>query len=217
MLLPRCLVRLRVLFLGLFFGAVLDGARGSEMSAPLTSQQTLARDIFRELIEINTVQKNGSTPAAVAMAARLRTAGFSDTELQLIGPAAHQNLVVRFRGKDRSRKPVLFICHLDVVEALRDDWTVDPFTFLEKDGYFYGRGTTDIKNDDAALVAALIRLRQEGVTPARDIVVALTENEEGGVFNGVDLLVRNHRDLIDAEFCINPDGGSGEIKNGRRL
>jgi acetylornithine deacetylase/succinyl-diaminopimelate desuccinylase-like protein len=215
MLLP-VLVR-RALVIGCCLATGFTAARGSEMPGPLTPQQTLARDIFRELIEINTVQKNGSTPAAVAMAARLRAAGFSDAELQLIGPAAHQNLVVRFRGKDRARKPVLFICHLDVVEALRDDWTVDPFVFLEKEGYFYGRGTTDIKDEDAALVSALIRLRQEGFTPARDIVVALTENEEGGVFNGVDLLVRNHRDLIDAEFCINPDGGSGEIKNGKRL
>lgn len=188
----------------------------AEMTGPLTAHQKLAREIFRELIEINTVQMNGSTKAAAAMAARLRAAGFSAPDLQLIGPGIHQNLVLRYRGKGGGAKPVLFICHLDVVEALRGDWSVDPFVFLEKDGYFYGRGTTDIKSEDAALVAALIRLRQEGFVPARDLIVALTENEETGTFNGVELLWRNHRPLIDAEFCLNPDGGGGEMKNGRR-
>jgi acetylornithine deacetylase/succinyl-diaminopimelate desuccinylase-like protein len=190
--------------------------RAAQPVTPPTPHQQLAREIFRELIEINTVAKNGSTKAAEAMAARLRAAGFKDTEYQLIGDGpTHQNLVVRFRGKDPTRKPVLFICHLDVVEALREDWSFDPFVFLEKDGYFYGRGTSDIKNEDAALVAALIRLRQEGWAPARDIVVALTEGEETGIGNGVDWLVQNRRDLIEAELCINPDGGTGEIRNGR--
>lgn len=177
--------------------------------------QNLARDIFKELIEINTTFRYGSTKAAEAMATRLRSAGFSDNDIQVIGPdEQHKNLVLRFRGQGKL-KPVLFICHLDVVEALRSDWSVDPFTFLERDGYFYGRGTTDIKNDDASLVANIIRLKKEGFIPNRDIIIALTADEEMGNANGVNWLVTNHRDLIDADFCINPDGGGGDSKNGK--
>ena len=197
------------------FASVLLAVSALAAEPALTPHQQLARDIFRELVEINTVLKNGSTKAAEAMATRLRAAGFPAADVKLLGPGIHQNLVLRYRGKSRDRKPILFICHLDVVEALRDDWSFDPFVFLEKDGYFYGRGTTDVKNEDAALVAGLIRLRQEGFVPSRDIVVALTENEEIGVNNGVELLLRNHRDLIEAEFCLNPDGGGGEMKHGR--
>jgi acetylornithine deacetylase/succinyl-diaminopimelate desuccinylase-like protein len=179
--------------------------------------QNLARDIFKELIEINTTFRYGSTKAAEAMATRLRSAGFSDNDIQVIGPdEQHKNLVLRFRGQGKL-KPVLFICHLDVVEALRSDWSVDPFTFLERDGYFYGRGTTDIKNDDASLVANIIRLKKEGFIPNRDIIIALTADEEMGNANGVNWLVTNHRDLIDADFCINPDGGGGDSKNGKPL
>ena len=175
----------------------------------------LARDIFQELIEINTTLKTGSTKAAEAMAARLRKGGFPESDIQLVGPAPrHMNLVVRYRGKGTLR-PILFISHLDVVEALRHDWSFDPFTFLEKDGYFYGRGTTDIKCEDADLIANLIRLKQEGYVPGRDIIVALTEDEENGDANGVQWLIANRRDLIDADFCINPDGGGGEIQNGK--
>jgi acetylornithine deacetylase/succinyl-diaminopimelate desuccinylase-like protein len=180
-----------------------------------TGYQKLARDIFKELIEINTTFRYGSTKAAEAMAARLRSAGFSDSDINVIGPdEQHKNLVLRFRGQGKL-KPVLFICHLDVVEALRSDWSVDPFTFLEWDGYFYGRGTTDVKNDDASLVANIIRLKKEGYKPNRDIIIALTADEEMGNANGVNWLVTNHRDLIDADFCINPDGGGGDLKNGK--
>ena len=122
--------------------------------------------------------------------------------------------MLRYRGQGKL-KPVLFICHLDVVEALRSDWSVDPFTFLERDGYYYGRGTTDIKNDDASLIANIIRLKKEGFIPNRDIIIALTADEEMGNANGVNWLVTNHRDLIDADFCINPDGGGGDSKNGK--
>jgi acetylornithine deacetylase/succinyl-diaminopimelate desuccinylase-like protein len=177
----------------------------------------LARDIFRELIEINTTSKFGITKAAEAMAVRLKTAGFPVSDIHVIGPdQQHKNLVFRYRGTGKL-KPVLFICHLDVVEALRADWSVDPFTLLEKDGYFYGRGTTDVKNDDASLVANLIRLKKEAYVPNRDIIIALTADEEAGDANGVNWLITNHRDLIDADFCINPDGGGGDLKNGKRV
>jgi acetylornithine deacetylase/succinyl-diaminopimelate desuccinylase-like protein len=197
---------------------VVSPAAVAQTSAPvpaLTDHQRSGREIFRELIEINTSQNMGSTKAAEAMAARLKAAGFPPNDIQLAGPEPqHMNLVARYRGTG-SRQPILFICHLDVVEAVRQDWSLDPFAFVERDGYFYGRGTTDIKDEDADLVAALLRLRQEGFKPDRDIIVALTEDEEGGDANGVQWLLRNRRDLIDADFCINPDGGGGEIKNGR--
>jgi acetylornithine deacetylase/succinyl-diaminopimelate desuccinylase-like protein len=192
-------------------------SQNSDSSRILNAHDTLARGIFRELIEINTTLTSGSTKAAEAMAARLRRAGFPEGDIQLAGPKPqHMNLVVRFRGSG-SRRPILFISHLDVVEALRQDWSLDPFTFTERDGYFYGRGTTDIKCEDADLVANLIRLKQEGYVPGRDIIVALTEDEENGDDNGVQWLLANRRDLIDADFCINPDGGNGEIKNGKPI
>jgi acetylornithine deacetylase/succinyl-diaminopimelate desuccinylase-like protein len=186
-------------------------------SETLTGYQKLARDIFKELVEINTTTSSGSTRAAEAMASRLRTAGFPENDIQVIGPdPLHSNLVVRYPGKGK-QKPVLFICHLDVVQALPSDWTMDPFTFLEKDGYFYGRGTTDIKCEAADLVANFIRLRQEGYKPGRDIIVALTDGEEGGSVNGLNWLLTGHRELIDAGFCINPDGGGGDMKNGKHI
>jgi len=190
-------------------------AQTTDRSSGLTEYQRSGRDIFRELIEINTSPTMGSTKAAEAMAARLRAAGFPENDIRLVGPQPqHMNLVVRYRGSGTLR-PVLFICHLDVVEALPKDWSFDPFAFREQDGYFYGRGTTDIKDEAADLVAAFIRLSKEGFKPNRDIILALTEDEEGGDANGVQWLLQNRRDLIDAEFCINPDGGGGEIKNGR--
>jgi acetylornithine deacetylase/succinyl-diaminopimelate desuccinylase-like protein len=182
-----------------------------------TQNQKLARDIFRQLIEINTTSGYGSTKAAEAMSDRLISAGFPKGDIDVIGPdQKHKNLVLRYHGSGK-QKPLLFICHLDVVEALPADWSVDPFTFLEKDGFFYGRGTTDIKNEDASLIANIIRLKTEGYVPDRDIIIALTADEEMGTANGVSWLLTNHRELIDAEFCINPDGGGGGSKNGKNL
>ncbi|MGB8491741.1 MAG: M20/M25/M40 family metallo-hydrolase [Bacteroidales bacterium] len=188
---------------------------GQNASSDLTGFQRSAYDIFKELVEINTTHSKGSTKAAEAMYERLLAAGFSDGDVKIVGPGPeHMNLVVRYRGTGKL-KPILFIGHLDVVEALRRDWTVDPFSFGEADGYFYGRGTTDMKEDDAVLIACLIRLRQERFVPDRDIIVALTEGEEGGDANGVNWLLVNRRDLINAEYCVNPDGGGGNIKNGK--
>ena len=181
------------------------------------AHQELACDIFRELVDINTTVNLGSTVAAEAMAKRLRNAGFRESDISVVGPdPRHMNLVVRLRGKG-TQPPVMFIGHLDVVEALRQDWSFDPFKFREIDGYFYGRGTTDMKNEDADLVSNLIRLRQEKFLPERDIIVALTEDEEGGDANGIQWLLANHPELINAEYCINPDGGGGDIKNGREI
>ncbi len=210
------LLRKYLLLFSLLFS--LNGfAQKADNSPNDVKYQKLARDIFRELIEINTTEGKGSTAAAEAMAARLRDAGFKTGDIHVTGPdMQHKNLVVRLRGNGTLR-PVLFICHLDVVEALPQDWSTDPFTFIEKNGFFYGRGTTDIKCEDADLITNLIRLKQEKFVPDRDIIVALTADEEGGSSNGVDWLLKNNRDLIDAEFAINPDGGGGSLKNGRHM
>jgi acetylornithine deacetylase/succinyl-diaminopimelate desuccinylase-like protein len=186
-------------------------------SAHLTDHQKLARDLFRELIEINTADPIGSTKAAEAMSARLKAMGFAKEDVHLLGPHANkQNLVARFRG-DGTLKPILFIAHLDVVEARKDDWSIDPFKFLERDGYFYGRGSSDMKEEVASILANFIRLKKEGFTPARDIILALTADEETGDDNGVEWLIAKHRDLIDAEYGINLEGGGGDIKNGQQI
>jgi acetylornithine deacetylase/succinyl-diaminopimelate desuccinylase-like protein len=178
----------------------------------------LAHDIYKQLIEINTTDSVGSTTvAAEAMAQRLRDAGYPASDVQVMGPNPRKgNLVARLRGTG-ARKPMLLICHLDVVEARREDWSMDPFQFVEKDGYFYGRGSGDIKDGDAILMATMIRLKQENFRPDRDIILALTADEEGGKFNGVDWLIKNHRDLIDAEFILNPDAGDFELDKGKKL
>ena len=178
----------------------------------------LAREILKQLIEINTTDSVGNvTTAAEAMAQRLRNAGFAEDDLHVAGPNARKkNLVVRFRGTGK-HKPILFIGHLDVVEALRTDWTTDPFEFIEKDGFFYGRGTEDMKEGDAILATNFIRLRKENFVPDRDLILALTADEEGGSANGVDWLLKQHRDWIDAEYCINLDGGEFEKENGKRV
>ena len=191
-------------------------ARGRTQVPDQTKQ--LSRDIFKQLIEINTTDSVGNvTTAAQAMAKRLRDGGFADGDIKIAGPNERKkNLVARFRGTGK-RKPVLFIGHLDVVEALRSDWTTDPFEFIEKDGYFYGRGTEDMKEGDAILVTNFIRLKKEGYLPDRDLILALTADEEGGSSNGVDWLLREHRDWIDAEYCINLDGGEFEKDRDKRL
>ena len=181
----------------------------------LTTRQ-LSRDIFKQLIEINTTDSAGSTTvAAQAMAERLIQAGLAPEEVRVLGPSERKgNLVVRFRGSG-AHKPILLMGHLDVVEARREDWSLDPFEFTEMDGYFYGRGTQDMKSGDAILVTTLIRLKQENYRPDRDLILALTADEEGGKSNGIDWLLKNHRDLIDAEFALNSDGGGTYTRDGR--
>ncbi|HXY07911.1 MAG TPA: M20/M25/M40 family metallo-hydrolase [Terriglobales bacterium] len=168
----------------------------------------LSHDIFQQLIEINSTDSIGSvTQASEAMAQRFRDAGFAASDLQILGPNERKkNLVVRLHGTGK-HKPLLLIGHLDVVEAHQEDWSTNPFQFVEKDGFYYGRGTQDMKSGDAIMVTTLIRFKKEGYTPQRDIILALTADEEGGKSNGVDWLLKNHRDLMDAEFVFNHDGG----------
>jgi acetylornithine deacetylase/succinyl-diaminopimelate desuccinylase-like protein len=191
---------------------------GAQTTTP-TPDQALARDILRELIGINTTNSVGNTTiAAQAMAKRLLDAGFPAADVQVLGPRPrNQNLVVRLRGTG-ARKPILLLAHLDVVEARREDWSLDPFTLTEQDGFFYGRGTSDIKDGAAIWVATLIRLKREGYHPDRDIILALTAGEESSQdYNGVDWLLANHRDLIDAEYCINADAGDPEVQHGKLI
>jgi acetylornithine deacetylase/succinyl-diaminopimelate desuccinylase-like protein len=192
---------------------------GSARAQTRTAQQQLAVDVYKELVEINTVTATGDTArAAEAMAARLRASGFSESDVQVFTPAPRKgNLVARLRGTG-ARKPILLLAHLDVVEARREDWSVDPFKLIEKDGYFYGRGTADDKFMAATFVANLIRYKQEGYKPDRDIVLALETDEE--ILDrdalGIQWLLQNHRDLIDAEFALN-EGGSVGLKNGKPI
>ena len=192
-------------------------AGSSAYSDPASTHNQLAREIFQELIETNTTHSTGSTTdAAESMAARLRAAGFPAADVQVIGPHPKKgNLVARFRGSG-ARRPLLLLAHLDVVEARREDWSLDPFRFTEQDGYFYGRGTIDDKAMSAIWIANFIRYKQEGFQPDRDIIVALTADEEGGDFNGVDWLLQNHRPLIDAAYSLN-EGGFGAIRDGKYL
>jgi acetylornithine deacetylase/succinyl-diaminopimelate desuccinylase-like protein len=185
----------------------------------LQAHQQLARDIYKELVEINTTtdaNPGGTTQAAEAMAARLRAAGFSGADVQVLSSGPRDgNLVARLRGSGTAgRKPILLLAHLDVVAALREDWTIDPFTFTEKDGYYYGRGTGDDKAMAAIWIANMIRMKREGYVPDRDLIVALTADEEGGDHNGVEWLLANKRELVDAAYALN-EGGGGFLKNGK--
>ena len=208
----RCLIACSLLAL-----LGVDVAYGAEVAAADAASNTLARAILKELVEIDTTDSVGNvTAAAEAAARRLQAAGFPAGDMQLLGSNDRKkNLVVRFKGTGR-KKPVLILGHLDVVEAPREQWSTDPFKLTEKDGYFYGRGTLDMKMSDAVALAMLIRFRQEGYRPSRDIILALTADEEGGCCNGVDWLIRNRRALLDAEFVINLDEANSLITVGHK-
>ncbi len=203
-------------------GIVGHSASGTGIVPASKSDRAEARDIFKQLIEINTTDSpQGSVTAGTeAMEKRFLDAGFRREDVVLLGPDPRkQNLVVRFRAPavQPAEKPILFLCHMDVVQALRTDWHTDPFQFVEKGGYFYGRGTQDMKDSDAALVATFLRLHREGYKPARDLILALTADEEGGRFNGAAWLVQQHRELVDAAYVINPDAGGVELDHGRTV
>ncbi len=196
--------------------AVLAGDSVVARRAP-ADPTPLGHQILEELIETNTTLSSGSTTlAAERMAARLIAEGFPRADVMVVGGAdQRKNLVARLRGRAGGGRPVLFFAHLDVVEARRDDWSMDPFALTERDGYFYGRGTLDVKGGAATLVTAFCSLRQRGVVPDRDLILALTADEEGGPNNGVQWLLANDRDLIGADYAINVDAGGPEIRGGR--
>lgn len=182
------------------------------------SAQALAREIFKEMIESKSGFTTGATtPIAESVAARLKAAGFPSSDIFVGGAIPTKaNVVIRYHGAGRG-KPILLLAHIDVVEALREDWSFDPYVFLEKDGYFYGRGTSDDKAQASVWIANLILMKQEGFKPDRDIIVALTADEEGGgPYNGAEWLLKNKRNLIDAEYCLN-EGGRGQLVDGKRV
>src|SRR3954470_3172732 len=197
---------------------VLSVVTAAALPAQSGPNDQRARAIYKEIVEINTTDTPAGnvTSAADPIAARLKAAGFAEADIKVLGPDPKKhNVIARLHGTG-TKRPLLLLAHLDVVEAKREDWSFDPFTFLEKDGYFYGRGTSDDKAMAAQFVANIIRLKEEGFKPERDLILALTADEEGGTFNGVDWLVKNHKDLIDAEFAIN-EGGGGTMRGGKYL
>jgi len=201
----------------LFSGAIVS----AQPQAP-EADRKLFREIYQELVEINTTDSVGdNTQAAQAMAARLKSAGFTDTEMQIVVPPGAPkkgNLVARLKGTG-AKKPLLLLAHIDVVEAKREDWERDPFKLVEEGGYFYARGSVDDKAMAAIFVANMIRYKKQGYRPDRDLILALTADEELGStskWNGANWLVKNNRALIDAEFGLN-EGGGGELKGGKPL
>jgi acetylornithine deacetylase/succinyl-diaminopimelate desuccinylase-like protein len=187
---------------------------------PPADYRQLAHDIFKQLIEVHSSDTIGTAEIANDIAARLLANGYSKDDVKIVPEDLYPNqvnVVVRLRGKGKG-KPILWHGHIDIVEAKPEDWTVPPFKLTEKDGYFYGRGTSDMKDGDTAVLTSLIRLKKEGFVPDRDIIVAFTADEEGDwAQDGMRYLVAKHRDLIDAAIAINPDGGSGEIDHDKRI
>jgi acetylornithine deacetylase/succinyl-diaminopimelate desuccinylase-like protein len=218
-------VRLAVLLLLAVLALPSAGAQPSRpiyTAGSLNANQQLAREIYKELIEINTGVTTGNiTMAAVAMAKRFRDAGIPEADIFVGGPRPEKhNVVARIRGRGgpNARKPLLLLAHLDVVEALKADWSpdLDPFVFTEREGYYYGRGTADDKAMASIFVANAFRLKREGYVPDRDIIIALTADEESGPANGVDWLLKNHKELVDGAIVIN-EGGGGTLRNGKPL
>ena len=188
-------------------------------AAERTPYQQLGRDIYKELIETDTTHSTGdTTKAAELLARRFRMSGFADADVQVVGPTPrNRNLVVHYRG-DGVQSTILLLAHLDVVEAKREDWSLDPFKLTERDGFFYGRGTSDNKDGAAAWCAALLRLRQENFKPNRDVILALTAGEEAGPdYDGAEWLLTNRQDLVNAKLCLNADAGGPQVRHGKYL
>jgi acetylornithine deacetylase/succinyl-diaminopimelate desuccinylase-like protein len=204
---------LLILFLGL---ATAWSARAENK---LTPYQQLGRDVFQELIETDTTHSKGdTTKAAEVVAKRFEAAGFPRGDIQIIGPdPTNKNLVLRYRGTGK-RKPAILLAHVDVVEAKREDWSLDPFQFTEQDGFFYGRGTSDDKNGAALMSVALLRLWDEHYKPDRDLILTLTAGEEAAAtYDGVEWLLEKHRDLVDGSVCFNADAGGVQKRHGKNL
>lgn len=218
MLTPRLRhVLLAHLFLALSVTS-LPAALHAQANRELTRWEAQARAMLKELVEINTTHSTGNTvEASEAMARHMRAAGFPAEDVVVVENAPRKgNLVVRLRGRSRTLKPILLLSHIDVVEADPKDWTLPPFTFIEQDGMFFGRGVADDKDEGAIHLTILLRMKAEGIVPARDIVVALTADEEGGPENGVRWMLEHRPELLDAAYVLN-EGGGGRIENGKRI
>ena len=186
--------------------------------APSSELEQVARDILEEMVGINTAHSEGSTlELARAMEARFLSAGFPREDVEVTQVAEREgNVLVRLRGRSQDQKPIMAMAHIDVVEANPEDWTLPPFELIEQDGTFYGRGVADDKDEAAAYAAILIRMKEEGFTPDRDIVVALTADEEGGGHNGIAWLLANRPEWMDVEYVLN-EGGGGVVVDGRKI
>lgn len=200
----------------------LAPAASQTAAAPMRADQTEFRALYKELVETNTTVSSGScTLAAERMAARLRGAGIPDSQLTLFAVPEHPRdggLVAVYPGTDAKLKPMLLLAHIDVVEAKREDWTRDPFTLIEENGYFYARGSVDDKAQAAIYTDTLIRMARAGYKPRRTIKLALTCGEEtSGAFNGAEWLAANRRELIDAAFALNEGGGGRSDGKGKLL
>jgi acetylornithine deacetylase/succinyl-diaminopimelate desuccinylase-like protein len=210
--------RLNLRRISVFLVLSLCAATANAQTTRPEGEKQLAHDIYKEFVEVQSGFTTGATtPVAEAAATRLKAVGFPDADIFLGGAIPKKgNLVVRYHGTG-ARKPLLLLAHIDVVEAKREDWNMDPFQFIEKDGFFYGRGTGDDKAQAAVWIANLIQYKKEGFRPDRDIIVALTADEEGGgPYNGVDWLLKNHRELIESEFALN-EGGWGEESKSKKI
>jgi len=200
--------------------ALSTAAASAQTAAPPRPDQLAFRALFKELVETDTSISTGScTAAAEKMAARLKAAGYTDQQLTLFkadGFPLDGGLVAQLPGTSPTAKPMLLLGHLDVVNARREDWQRDPYTLIEEGGYFYGRGTADMKVLDAIWVDTLIRLKQQGYKPKRTIKLALTCGEESGTrMNGAQWLAENHPDWIAAEFALNEGGGGTTDGHGK--
>jgi acetylornithine deacetylase/succinyl-diaminopimelate desuccinylase-like protein len=194
----------------LFAAVAARPALAQGMPAPRpAAHDSLVKALLGELVAINTAPSGAQMSRAnAAMAAHLRAAGYPDTDVQLAGPdSLHRNLVATLRGSDPSAKPILLLAHIDVVEALRADWSMDPYVMHEVDGYLYGRGTTDNKGGAAVIMANMIRWKREGFVPSRDVIAVFTTDEETSQQQGIVWLLANVPRLAQAEYALNTDAG----------
>lgn len=206
---------MRHLATGVLFGAALVANPAWGQTMPSAG---LARELLAEMVAARTLDTGNTTPLAESLARRFRGAGFPAADVMVVGAGPrNRNLVVRLRGRDSSRTPILFLAHLDVVDAEPQRWRTDPWTLTERDGMLWGRGVLDDKGPAATIAAAFLEAKATGYTAQRDLVMALTAGEESGVDNGVQWLVANRPDLVRAEYVVNADGGGGEMENGRRI
>lgn len=204
----------------LYGTSVLAPAMAMSDNTDLDDNQKIARAILKEMVEVRSVEGRAGSTEQVARtaAARLIGAGFAEDDVKILKPDAdHGMLVARYRGDGTSgEKPIMLMAHLDVVDALREDWSMDPFTLIEKDGYFYARGSGDNKGGAAAILSTFLRLKSEGYVPNRDLILLFSADEES-TGNSMIWLLANHPDLIDAEFALNSDGGGGNTKGGEAI
>jgi acetylornithine deacetylase/succinyl-diaminopimelate desuccinylase-like protein len=191
--------------------ALLGAACHAAQPAANEALRAEAREIYRTIIGFRTSEGLGQVPVMASFLAGLfRDAGFPESDIHILSLGETASLVVRYRGDGSGGRPILLVAHMDVVTANPADWERDPFTLVEENGYFFGRGTADIKGEVALITTTFLRLRREGFVPTRDLIIAFTGDEETDQAT-TRALVKDHRDLIDAEFALNGDGGEGVL------